>query len=106
MSLTRSFKETIVARAKCDSKFLQAMLIEAVNELLEGNVDIAKSMLRDYINATISFSLLADEMTKNTKSLHRMFSEKGNPTTASLSEVLHILQRKEGIQLYVRPRKD
>ena len=45
-------------------------------------------------------------MTKNTKSLQRMFSEKGNPTTASLSEVLHILQRKEGIQLYVRPRKD
>ena len=106
MSLTRDFKETIVARARRDSKFRQAMLIESINELLEGNVDSAKSMLRDYINATISFTLLAGEMTKNPKSLQRMFSEKGNPTTASLSEVLHILQKKEGIRLHVTSRKN
>ena len=81
------------------------MLIEAVNELLEDNVDVAKAMLRDYINATISFSLLANEMQKDSKSLQRMFGPSGNPTTTSLTEVLHILQKKEGIQLHVQTSK-
>lgn len=50
MTLTRDFKKTIVARAQRDPEFRRAMLAEAINELLAGNVDIAKSTLRDYIN--------------------------------------------------------
>lgn len=105
MSLTRDFKETIVARAKRDAKFRQAMLIEAVNELLEGSVEVAKGMLRDYINATISFGLLAAELHKDSKSVQRMFGPSGNPTTQSLVDVLRVLQQKEGIQLQVQIRK-
>lgn len=105
MSLTRDFKETIVARAKHDAKFRQAMLIEAVNELLEGSMDVAKGMLRDYINATISFGLLAAALHKDSKSVQRMFGPSGNPTTQSLVDVLRVLQQKEGIQLQVRIRK-
>ncbi len=54
-------------------------------------------MLRDYINATISFEPLAEELNKNSKSIQRMFSPRGNPTAKSLFEILHIHQKAEGI---------
>ena len=106
MTLTRDFKKTIVARAQRDPEFRRAMLAEAINELLAGNVDIAKSTLRDYINATISFEPLAKELHKNSKSVQRMLGPEGNPTTRSLIEMLHILQVKEGVQFHVHAGKD
>lgn len=102
MALTRTFKNTIMTRAKSDPDFRQALFIEAINELLGGNVDIAKSILRDYINATISFEPLAEELHKNAKSLQRMLSPAGNPTSKSLFEMIAVLQKAEGIKLQVR----
>ena len=55
MSLTRDFKETIRARIARDPGFREALLEEAVECLLSGDVDTGKSVLRDYINATIGF---------------------------------------------------
>ena len=101
MALTRSFKETIAKRAQSDPDFRQAMFVDAMNELLAGNVDLAKSMLKDYINATIRFEPLAKEINKNSKSIQRMLSPAGNPTTKSLFEVVAVLQKKEGIHLHV-----
>jgi DNA-binding phage protein len=102
MALTKEFKITIRERAQRDPEFRQAMLIEAVNELLADNIEIAKSLLRDYINATISFEPLAQRISKNSKSLQRMFGPSGNPTTDSLFAVIHTLQDVEGIKLTVR----
>ena len=102
MALTKHFKQTVVQRAKCDPEFRRAMFIDAINELFSGDVDVAKAMLRDYINATITFQPLAEEVDKNSKSLQRMFSAKGNPTTKSLFEIVRILQEKEGISLSVK----
>ncbi len=48
MALTRDFKSTIRDRAQNDADFRKALLIEAVNSLLADEVDIAKSLLRDY----------------------------------------------------------
>lgn len=44
MALTKDFKITIRARSQRDADFRQALLIEAVNSLLAGEVDIAKSL--------------------------------------------------------------
>jgi hypothetical protein len=43
--------------------------MEAVNEMLEGkgNIDAGKAMLRDYINATITFPTLAQRLNKSRK---------------------------------------
>ena len=101
MVLTKDFKTTIVERAQRDHEFRRAMLVDAINELLSGDVDAAKQMLRDYINATISFGPLAKELHKNSKSLQRMLSQSGNPSTKSLFEMIHVLQIKEGIKLRV-----
>lgn len=101
MALTRDFKQTILQRAENDPKFRHAMLVEAVNEFLADNVDVAKSILRDYINATVKFEPLAKKLHKNSKSLQRMLSATGNPTTNSLFAIIHTLQKKEGIKLRV-----
>jgi hypothetical protein len=54
MQLTKDFKSTIMARAKRDNEFCEAMLLEAVTELLLCDVDAGKAMLRDYINTNYS----------------------------------------------------
>jgi DNA-binding phage protein len=103
MALTRNFKQTILERAQRDSTFRKALLVEAVNELLAGDLETGKAMLRDYINATVSFEPLAQKLDKNSKSLQRMLSPNGNPTSKSLFSMLHVLQDRENIQLRVQP---
>ena len=99
--LTREFKQTIQKRAQEDIEFRQALLSEAINEFLQGDINVDKTMLRDYINATISFDEIAQEMHKNTKSVQRMLGPQGNPTMESLANMLHVLEKKEGIRLSV-----
>jgi len=66
MALTRDFKETIQARAARDPAFRRALLKEGVQCLLSGEVDTGKTVLRDYINATVGFEELG-ALTHNTK---------------------------------------
>ena len=101
MALTRDFKETIKARADADTGFRAALLTEAVELLLNGDVGTGKLVLRDYINATIGFEELAEDVGKPSKSLMRMFSVKGNPTADSLFSVISHLQKATGVHLAV-----
>src|SRR5688572_11578626 len=71
MAITRQFRETVLTRAKVDRRFREAMLTEAINELLAGDLEAGKAMLRDYVNATITFDGLAKELRKPSKSLQR-----------------------------------
>jgi hypothetical protein len=47
MELTREFKETIVARARRDAKFRDAMFTEAINAYLAGDTQTGTAILRD-----------------------------------------------------------
>jgi DNA-binding phage protein len=102
MALTRSFKETVQARAKKDRAFRAALLSEGVEALLQGDVDSGKSLLRDYINATLGFDTLAKRSGIPAKSLMRMFSTSGNPQAANLFAVIALLQEAERVALEVR----
>ena len=53
MPLTRDFRETIRERLKRDPGFREALLEEGVKCVLSGELDVGKSILRDYVNATI-----------------------------------------------------
>ena len=55
MPLTRSFKEFVKSRIERDPKFRQAIFEEAIQTLIEGDVDTAKAVLRDYFNGTAGF---------------------------------------------------
>ena len=61
MPLTRDFKETIQERARRDAAFREALLKEAVDALLSGDVETGKTVLRDFINATVGFDKLISE---------------------------------------------
>ena len=102
MALTRDFKETIQARVQRDAAFRKALLREAVECLLSGDVDTGKSVLRTYINATVGFVKLGEATERSPKSLMRMFGPDGNPNARSLFEVVAYLQEAEGVRLQVR----
>lgn len=55
MALTRDFKVTVRERLQRDPAFREAFLTEAVDCLLASDVETGKSLLRDYVNATIGF---------------------------------------------------
>jgi len=102
MALTREFKATIMERATRDEHYRKGLLMEAVNEILEGNLDVGKAMLRDYINATITFPTLAQKLNKSSKSIHRMLGPNGNPRMDSVIGILKVLQDQEQIRLHTR----
>ncbi len=105
MAVTRKFRTTIMDRAMHDPAFRRQMLTEAVNELLAGDLDAGKAMLRDYINATITFQQLAKKLKKSDKSVHRMLGPRGNPRADNILEIIKILQANERVKLRVEARK-
>jgi DNA-binding phage protein len=102
MSLTRSFKDTVVNRMQRDPAFKEALLAEAAQTLLTGDVDTGKALLRDYVHGTIGFQALGSATGSSAKSLMRMLGPKGNPQARNLFAVLHELQAQTGIHLEVR----
>ena len=101
MPLTRDFKETIRGRLERDPGFREALLEEGVQCLLAGDVEVGKSVLRDYINATVGFRELGGMTDKSPKSLMRMLGPQGNPQARNLFEIIGCLQEREGVQLRV-----
>ncbi len=101
MALTREFKLTVKARAARDPTFREALLTEAAEQLLAGDLETGKAVLRDYINATVGFARLARETGTPSKSLMRMLGPKGNPRASNLLAVLGKLQQVSGVHLAV-----
>lgn len=102
MVLTKDFKQYVQARAQRDPEFRHGLLTEAIECLLNDDLDTGKALIRDYINATIGFEALAERTKMNSKSIMRSLSTEGNPTSKNLFAILHSLQRAEGLQFSVR----
>ena len=102
MALTREFKETVRDRAQADPAFRAALLSEAIELLLSGDVETGRALLRDYINATIGFIELAEKSGMPPKSLMRMFGPSGNPRADNLFAVIRLLQDETGVQIAVK----
>jgi DNA-binding phage protein len=102
MALTRDFKATIRARAARDPRFRKELLREGVECMLSGDTATAKTILRDYINATVGFAQVAEATHIPPKSLMRMLGPTGNPRADNLFEIVGFLQTREGVRLRVR----
>ena len=100
MVLTRSFRETIKEQLSSQD-FRREFLREAVNNMVTGDLETAKSVLREYINGTVGFIALGKAVSKSPKSLMRMLSAEGNPHARNLFEVVAFLQKAEGTVLEV-----
>ena len=102
MRLTQDHSLTVQDRIKRDATFRCGILGEALEMLLDGEVPVARLMLRDYINATITFPKLAAGTKIHVKTLHQMFGPNGNPTANNLFEIISYLQRAEGVRFEIR----
>jgi DNA-binding phage protein len=101
MPLTRDFKETVQARVRRDAAFRKELLREGIQSFLSGDVETGKSILRDYINATVGFAGLAEATNHSAKSLMRMLGPSGNPQARNLFEIVQFLQRRERVRFRV-----
>jgi DNA-binding phage protein len=95
--LTHDFKETIRRRAERDPDFRRALLREAVESIINGDLSTGKAVLRDYVNATVGFRELERRTEIPAKSLMRMLGPKGSPSAVNLTRILTALEEGEGV---------
>ena len=100
MPLTRSFRETIKEQL-ASKDFRREFLREAVGNMVAGDLETAKTVLREYINGTVGFMTLGEALSKSPKSLMRMLSPEGNPQARNLFEMVAYLQKIHGTVLEV-----
>jgi DNA-binding phage protein len=101
MARTKSFKDLVQQHVKRDKKFAEALLREGVDAMLSGDVETGKTILRDYIKATVGFEKLGEATHTPPKSLIRMFGPRGNPQAKNLFSVIGYLQKRAGVRLHI-----
>ena len=99
---TRPVAETFLVRAKREPSFRAALLGEALELIAENDVETAKSILRDYVLATLGYEALAKKVGKKPESIKRMLGKNGNPTIKNMASLLSSLSQYEGIELRVK----
>ena len=98
MTLTRDYKETVLARIRSDRKFARLFFAGAIEMLLEGETAEALSRLRDLVHAEITFKELARQTGLGEKTLHRMLNRDGNPTARNLGVIVRSIAADLGIK--------
>ena len=101
MAKSKSFRELVQRNVKQDAAFAEALLREGIDAMLSGDLDAGKSIMRDYIKATIGFEKLGAATGAPPKSLIRMFGPRGNPQARNLFNVIGYLQKRAGVRLHV-----
>jgi DNA-binding phage protein len=101
MAMTKSFKELVQKRVVSDPDFAAALLREGIDMMLAGDVEGGKTILRDYIKATIGFEKLSEATSTPAKSLIRMFGPSGNPQARNLFGVISYLQKEAGVKFHL-----
>lgn len=93
MATTRDYHEFVQEQVASDGGFAEALLQEGIEALLDGEVDVGKSLLRDYIKGTVGFEKLGEAIGVQPKSLIRMFGPRGNPQAKNIFSVISYLRK-------------
>jgi len=67
MARTKSFKKLVQQHVKDDKEFAEALLREGVDAMLSGDLETGKTILRDYIKATVGFEKLEPRPARHPK---------------------------------------
>ncbi len=94
--LTRPFSETVRECLQESADFRKSMLRGAVGCMLTGEIDLGRSMLRQYVNGTVGFIVLGKALGRSPKTLMQMLGPKGNPHIKNFFEIVAYLQKIEG----------
>jgi DNA-binding phage protein len=98
MALTREFKETVMELCK-DSDYRKALLIEALETYLEGDIATGNALMRDYLNGCVAFVEVAESVGVQEASLRRMLSPTGNPHLKNFLKVFTACREREGMSV-------
>lgn len=101
MAKTKSFRALVERHLKCDKKFADALLREGIDAMLSGDLDTGKTIMHDYIKATVGFEKLGEVTDTPPKSLIRMFGPRGNPQAKNLFSVIGYLQKRADVRLHM-----
>lgn len=102
MSLRRTFRKAVRARAVRDPAFRSSLLESGFDALLAGDLAAFRSSLRTYVNATLGFARLAERTGIPEKSLMRMLGPQGNPRAVHLATLFGAVSEHEGVAISVR----
>ena len=99
---TRPYSDTVIARIKREPEFARALYASAINAFLEGETAVGLAILRDLVNAQVTFKELARQTGLGEKSLHRMLNRNGNPTARNLGVIVKSIAEDLGIKPQVK----
>jgi hypothetical protein len=100
MALTRNFRTTVMARARADRRFRDALLSEAIEAFLAGEAATGRSMLRDLVNATLGFEELGRATGLPSKSSRTRYRSAGQAPEASSHHLFAPCgKRRAGLEL-------
>ena len=69
--------------------------------MLNNGANAAKSLLHNYVNATLGFQKLGTIVDKKLTGLMRILSDKGNPSLTNISQLRAPVRAHGGVDLYV-----
>ena len=101
MPLTVPFHKTVQERARRDPLFRKGLLKEAAECFLNGEIGVCRSLLNDYVMASVGIGGLAEMTGRSPRSLMRLLSRTGNPQARTLLEVIQRLREHEDIRFEV-----
>ncbi|HGE8287173.1 TPA: hypothetical protein ACGD4M_002682 [Serratia marcescens] len=71
----------------------QDILAEIRQRILEGEIEVAKGMLRTLIKATCGYMAISDDVGRNSKSIMRMLSPDVDPGIKAFMSVVNAAER-------------
>lgn len=96
------FKDIVHKRIQREPEFATDLFREAMQSFIDGEPEVGKLMLREFIIGTVGWKELARHLNKHDKSLMRMLSDKGNPQASNFFEIIQQLQKQSGLKLEIR----
>jgi DNA-binding phage protein len=95
----RQVKDLIVEELRSDSNLRLVHLQDAITSFLSGDKRTCLLMFRNIVNATCGFPTLSSATQIPNKSLMRMLSISGNPSSDNLSHIINFLLKQEKIDV-------
>lgn len=96
MALTKEFKDTVMELCK-DPEYRKALLHEALESYLEGDIAVGNSLVRDYLNGSQAFLEVATSLQIKESGLRRMVGPVGNPTAKNFFRLFNTCLQREHI---------
>ena len=91
-------RELIVEELRKNKTLRLVHLQDAILSLFSGEKRVGLLMLRDIVNATCGFPKLAKTLSLPDKSVQRMLSVVGNPTTDNLMAIVRFIFTQENVE--------